>query len=198
MGGGGEKGERGVGVSDLPDLEQTAISVHGSVAPRSRLSRGLRVSRRSRRPRPHRPHQVLRLPSLLLQPPRAPARTLQLRVLSSLAPPRASGDEAPENGAVAVHHPDALLAEPRDEDAAEALAAAPLADEAAGGVAVDVALGEDGEAGVAEGWGEFEDCGGSAAGEGDAGVAGCEAGVGGGDGVATDVVHGVGGDAHLA
>ncbi|KFY84507.1 hypothetical protein V500_09229, partial [Pseudogymnoascus sp. VKM F-4518 (FW-2643)] len=147
---------------------------------------------------PHRPHQVLRLPPLLLQPPRAPTRTLQLRVLSSLAPPRASGDEAPENSAVAVHHPDTLVAETGDEDAAEVLAAAPLADEAVGGVPVDVALGEDGEAGVAEGGGELEDCGGSAAGEGDAGVAGCEAGVGGGGGVATDVGHGVGGDAHLA
>ncbi|KFZ04424.1 hypothetical protein V502_10160, partial [Pseudogymnoascus sp. VKM F-4520 (FW-2644)] len=130
--------------------------------------------------------------------PLAAAAAISKTQASSLAPPRASGDEAPENSAVAVHHPDALVAEPGDEDAAEVLAAAPLADEAVGGVPVDVALGKDGEAGVTEGGGEFEDCGGSAAGEGDAGVAGCEAGVGGGGGVATDVGHGVGGDAHLA
>ncbi|KFY32391.1 hypothetical protein V493_00241 [Pseudogymnoascus sp. VKM F-4281 (FW-2241)] len=131
-------------------------------------------------------------------PSRAAARSLKLRVISNLAPPRASRNDAAENGTVAVHHLDAPLAETRDEDAAVILAAAKLANETIGRVLVDVALSEDGEAGAAETRGAVEDCGGPAASEGDAGVAAGEARGCGGDCVATDVIDGVGGDAHLA
>lgn len=72
---------------------------------------------------------------------------------------------------MAVHHPDLARAETGDEDAGVVLTAAPLADKTGGRVPVYVALGEDGEAGRAEGGGEVEDCGGSAASEGDVGVA---------------------------
>ncbi|KFY44514.1 hypothetical protein V494_01435 [Pseudogymnoascus sp. VKM F-4513 (FW-928)] len=74
-----------------------------------------------------------------------------------LAPPRAPRDYAAKNRAIAVHHPNALLAETRDEDAAVIFAAAKLADQTGSGVAIDAGLGENGEAGGAEGGGGVQD-----------------------------------------
>lgn len=73
-----------------------------------------------------------------------------------------------------------------------------MADDAAGGVLVYVGLVEDGGAGGADGGGGVQLRSRSAAGEGDEGVAPVEAGVGAGDGVATDVVDRVDGVAHRA